>query len=62
MKDLPALWEEFSKMSINNLDEIETNFLHFPPLTSRLEIWHWFDKNHLTGVVGLMAIKQDYYY
>jgi len=41
---LPELWENFSKISVNNDDEIEEEFLGFDVGASKLDVWHWFDE------------------
>lgn len=44
ISSLSQLWEEFGDIPVNNDDELETDFLHFPAGTSKLDIWHWFDE------------------
>ena len=41
---LKELWERFSKVPVNNDDEIEENFLLFEAGTSKFDVWHWFDE------------------
>lgn len=40
---LEELWHKFSKVHVNNEDEIEEGFLLFPAGTSKFDVWHWFD-------------------
>jgi len=47
---LPELWEKFSDVPINNDDQIETSFLHFPAGTYRFDVWHWFDERCPNGL------------
>ena len=41
---LLSLWHDFADIPINDWDEIEKPFLHFPAGTYRLDIWRWFDE------------------
>ena len=41
---LEELWSDFSEISVNNDDEIETDFMFWKAGTSKFEIWHWFDE------------------
>ena len=43
-KTLKELWGDFSEISVNNDDEIETDFMFWKAGTSRFEVWHWFDE------------------
>lgn len=46
LEELDNLWEEFWDISINNKDEINVPFLHFPKWTCRFDIWHWFEEQN----------------
>jgi len=53
---LLSLWHDFSDIPINDWDEIEKPFLHFPAGTYRFEIWHWFDERWPGGVYDLLFL------
>lgn len=52
--ELEALWKLFDDIPINNMDEIEEEYLGFPIGTNRFEIWHWFDRTYSKGVASLI--------
>ena len=37
------LWEMLGNIPIDENEDIEEDFLHFPIGTGRYEIWHWFE-------------------
>ena len=51
--ELEKLWEAFSDIPIDEQENIEESFLHFPAGTPRMDIWHCFDEKHPTGVYSL---------
>ena len=53
---LKDLWEQFGEIPINDWDEIEKPFLHFPAGTYRFDIWHWFDERWPGGVYDLLFL------
>jgi len=55
-EQLLNLWHDFSDIPINDLDEIETPFLHFPAGTCRFDVWHWFDERWPGGVHELLFL------
>lgn len=50
------LWHDFADIPINDWDEIETPFLHFPAGTYRFDVWHWFDDRWPGGVYELLFL------
>lgn len=46
LKTFDELWIEFGDIPINEREEIEEPFLHFPEGTDRFEIWHWFEEEY----------------
>jgi len=50
---LPELWEEFSRMPINNRGGIAGNFLTFPIFTPKSEVLHWFEERCPNGLSDL---------
>ena len=55
-EQLLNLWHVFADIPINDLDEIEIQFLHFPARTCRFDIWHWFDERWPGGVYELLFL------
>ena len=53
---LKDLWKQFGEIPINDRDEIEKPFLHFPAGTYRFDIWHWFDERWPGGVYDLLFL------
>ena len=53
---LLSLWHDFADIPINDWDEIEKPFLHFPAGTYRFDIWHWFDERWPGGVYELLFL------
>lgn len=43
-KRAKLLWEYFGDIPINEQEEIDDVFLHFPKGTPREDIWHWFEE------------------
>lgn len=43
-EELKNKWELFGYISINEEENIEQEFLHFPIGTNKHDIWHWFDR------------------
>ena len=56
MDALLSLWHDFSDVPINDWDEIEVPFMHFPAGTYRFDIWHWFDERWPGGVYDLLFL------
>lgn len=52
LKDLYFLWDEFGSIPTNKDDEIEERFFQFSIGTHRETIWHWFESQHPSFVVG----------
>lgn len=52
-----TLWSNFADVSIDQNECIETNFHIWPVGTARFDIWHWFDENCDSGILGLMFGK-----
>lgn len=53
---IEELWELFADISINDDDEIESDFLCFKAGTSRFDVWHWFDERCPNGLaIDLMG-------
>ena len=50
------LWHDFEDIPINDWDEIEAPFLHFPAGTYRFAVWHWFDERWQGGVYELLFL------
>lgn len=48
------LWELLGSVPVNNDDEIEEQFLHFPIGSDKLEIWLWFEETFGISVIKLM--------
>lgn len=53
-KEIEELWGKLSNIPIDENEDIEEEFLHFPVGTNREDIWHWFDKQHSKGVAYLI--------
>lgn len=51
-------WDSFADVPIDEQENIEHGFLHFPTGTNRFEIWHWFDKKCSKGLNWLMYGKE----
>lgn len=52
---LEELWKQFGDVPMNpSTETMETPFLDFPAGTSRIDIWHWFDKRHSKGIAYLL--------
>ena len=43
-KDWRALWSQLGDIPIDEDEQIEEPFLHFPIGTEREDIWHWFEE------------------
>lgn len=50
---LEQVWDSFGDVPIDDKEEIEHAFMHWPSGTDRFEIWHWFDEKHSKGVAYL---------
>jgi hypothetical protein len=55
MEELNKLWRELGDVPVNNRDETEQSFLHFPAETDKFEIWHWFEDQNNNFIVGEMV-------
>lgn len=53
-KELTKLWQMFGDVPVNNMDQIEEEFLGFSEGTEKEEVWQWFDERYSGGVVKLM--------
>lgn len=56
LAQLLDLWHEFGDIPINDWDEIEAPFLHFPVGTYRFDVWHWFNERWPGGVYELLFL------
>lgn len=57
-KELAKIWALFTDVPMNpETERMEEPFLHFPALTHREEIWHWFDERYTGGVAALLYGK-----
>lgn len=45
LKTLKELWKEFEDVPVDENDNIEEPFYHFPVGVSKFVIWHWFDES-----------------
>lgn len=54
MKDYKELWEDFGNVPINDNDETEREFLHFPIGTDKTDIWYWFEEKFNIRVHDLL--------
>ena len=49
------LWNELGDIPINESEEIEEAFIHFPKGTDKVDIWHWFEEEfNLSIAIDLM--------
>ena len=55
-EELLNLWHDFADIPINDWDEIEAPFLHFPAGTYRFDVWRWFDERWPGGVYELLFL------
>lgn len=55
-EDIEKLWKDFGDIPINDDDEIDVDFHFWEKGTDKMEIWHWFDENHSTGINYLMKL------
>lgn len=57
-KALEYLWDELTDVPLNEDEELEKRYLHFPIGTEKEEIWHWFDQKHSKGVYYLLYERE----
>ena len=55
-KVLQEMWNEFGNVPIDDDDDTLCAFYDWEAGTDRMEIWHWFDDNHSTGVATLVGL------
>jgi len=60
-KVLEQLWDIFEKVSMNDDDSIDEDFLVWEKGTDRFDIWHWFDEEHSEGVAVLSGAADRRY-
>lgn len=53
-EELLMLWQMLGDVPVNDMDQVEEEFLGFPEGTEKEEVWHWFDERYSGGVVKLM--------
>lgn len=46
LSELNKLWGKLGDVPINEDEEIDISFLHFPKGTDRYTIWHWFEEQN----------------
>lgn len=51
-----ALWNEFNDVTIDDNDEIESDWQHFEKGTYRFDIWHWFENSFGYPISSLMGV------
>ena len=51
---LREMWSQFADIPLNDYQQTEVPFLHFPKGTDRMYIFRWFDEQYPEGVIGLM--------
>jgi hypothetical protein len=52
---IKMIWKSLSEVSINDNDEIQTDWLFFEKGTSRFEIWAWIEEKYNISIHELMA-------
>ena len=57
MKSPKQLWIELGDIPIDDNENIEEPFLHFPIGTFRWDIWHWFEEEFNLSIHDLMFPK-----
>lgn len=57
-KDFHTQWQEFGNIPINDDDEIEASFLHFPVGENRFAIWSWFERIYDITLGEIIYYKQ----
>lgn len=48
------LWDKLEDIPINEDEEIELEFLHFPVGTHREYLWYWFEMTFSVSIYKLM--------
>lgn len=56
LEEIAELWRSLADIPINDWDEIEVPFLHFPAGTYRFDVCHWFDERWPGGVYELLFL------
>ena len=56
INELRKLWEQFGDVPVNDDDQIEESFLHFPIGSDKMDIWSWFDEQLPNGIVQNFAL------
>lgn len=57
-QELKKLWDEFENIPVSEDGCIEQQFHTFDSGTDRMDIWHWFDKNHSKGTAYLIGASE----
>lgn len=57
-KALEHLWDKLTDVPLNEDEELEKRYLHFPIGTEKEEIWYWFDQKHSKGVYYLLYERE----
>jgi len=52
-----TLWDMLKDIPVDDDENIEVQFLHFPPGTDREDIWHWFEDTFDISINNLMFKK-----
>lgn len=52
MKELSDLWVQLGDIPVNENDELDEPFLHFPKGTDKMEVWHWFESQNPQFIIG----------
>ena len=53
------IWQKLRDIPINDEDEIEEDFMHFPSETDRFEIWHWIEDTYNVSVNTLQFYTNE---
>ena len=49
-KTFEKIWGELGDIPVNNNDEIDLDFYHFPKGTNKEEIWHWVEAEYNVSI------------
>jgi len=53
LTELYALWDQLGDVPVtDDGEQLDAPFLHFPPGTQTLDVWHWFEAQNRLFVVG----------
>jgi len=60
-KEARKIWDDLGNIPVNENEEIDEIFLHFPIGTNIYDIWHWFENTYDLSVHNDLMFNKRFF-